>query len=100
MLKILQFVIKMCSNICVVFKGKVHLKIKLIPYFTHPQAILGVHILFSFSLTQSEFLKNILALPSFIMGMNGTLFSEAQKFASIQKCCIWLQVVCCSDGFL
>ncbi len=52
-------------------KGIVHPKIKLPPWFTHPQAILGVYdFLLSDEYSQS-YIKNVLALPSFIMAVNG-----------------------------
>ncbi len=57
------------------FKGIVHPKMKMTPWFTHPQAILGVW-LSSFSQSYIYFL-NVLALPIFMM--NGGRDFEAQK---------------------
>jgi len=50
---------------------------KIIPWFTHPQAILGVYD-YLLSDEHRVTLKNILALPSFIMVVNGTQDFEAQ----------------------
>ncbi len=54
------------------------------PWFTHPQAIVGVQdFLLSDKYNQSYIKKNVLALPSFIMATNGGPDFEPQKSASI-----------------
>ncbi len=54
-----------------VVKGIVHPKMKITSSFTHPQAIVGVYnFLISDKYNQSYF-KYVLALPSFIMAVNG-----------------------------
>ncbi len=53
------------------------------PWFTHPQVILGVYdFLFSDEYNRS-YIKNVLALPSFIMAMNGGWDFETEQSASI-----------------
>ncbi len=69
-------------------KGIVHLKMKITPLYTHPQAMLG---LYDFLLSDKYYcscIKKVLALPIFIMAVNGGWDFEAQKSASInhKKC--------------
>ncbi len=68
------------------FKGTVHPKMKITSWFTHPQAILGVYGFLTNTIR--VILRNVLALPSFIMAVNGCRGFEAQKSASIhhKKC--------------
>ncbi len=58
---------------------------KITPWFTHPQAILGVYdFLLSDEYNRSySILKNVLALPSFITAVNSGQDFEGQKSASI-----------------
>jgi len=52
-------------------KGLFSPKMKMIPYFTHPQAILGIYdSLLLAKHNRSYIKKNIQALPSFIMGVS------------------------------
>ncbi len=60
--------------------GKVHAKMKITPYFTHPQAIPGVYDF----LLSVEYLKNVLVLPSFIMEVgSGPDLKENKKHPSL-----------------
>ncbi len=52
-------------------KGIVYPEMKITPWFTHPQAILGVYDFFFETNTIVVIYKNVLALPSFIMAVNG-----------------------------
>ncbi len=62
---------------------------KITPWFTHPQAILGVYewrCIYVFLLSDEynpSYIKNVLALPSFKIAVNGGQDFEAQKSASI-----------------
>ncbi len=56
---------------------------KITPWFTHPQAILGVYDFLLSDECNQSYIKNVLAFPSFIMAVNGGQDFEAQKSASI-----------------
>ncbi len=55
------------------YKGLVHPKTKITPQFTHSQAILGVYgLVFVYTDKYNQsYIKNVLALPSFLMAVNG-----------------------------
>jgi len=55
----------------------------MIPSFTHPQTILGLYDFFLSAKHNLSDIKNVLSLPSFIMGVNNNLNFKAQKSASI-----------------
>ncbi len=59
-------------------KGIVHPKMKITPWFTHPQAILG-----EYDFLLSDEYSHVLALHNFIMAVNGGREFEAQKSAFI-----------------
>ncbi len=75
---------------------------KITPWLTHPQAILDVYDFLLLDEYSQSFNKNVLALPSFIMAVNGGWDFEAQKSASIhhKKCSIrlhkpfWSEAMC------
>jgi len=56
--------------------GIVHPKMVISLRFTHPQVILGVSAFFFQTDTIRVMLKNVLALPSFIMTVNGCFCFE------------------------
>jgi len=57
------------GSVCL--KGIVRPKMKITPCFTHPQPILGVYDFRFLDKQNQNYIKNILALPSFIMAVNG-----------------------------
>jgi len=63
----------------------VHRKMKISPLFTHAQAILGVYDILLSEEYNWSLLKNVLALPSFIMAVNDCIFLEVHQSASIHR---------------
>ncbi len=53
------------------FKGILHLKIQSTPWFILPRAILNVYDFRISDKSNRSYIKNVLALPSFIMAVNG-----------------------------
>jgi len=52
-------------------KGIVHPQMKICPWFIHPEVIPGVYDILLSENTIRVILKNVLALPSLMMGVNG-----------------------------
>ncbi len=62
-----------------IVKGLVHLKMKIIPCFTHPQSILGVHDFLLSDESNQIYIKMILALSRVRMEVGGCFCSTVQK---------------------
>ncbi len=69
----MDFIIRVCVILVylkhIQFKGIVHPKMKINPWFTYLQASLSVYDFFFQRNTPELYKKNVLALPSFIMAV-------------------------------
>ncbi len=67
------------------FKGLVHPKMKISPWFTHPQGILGVYDFLLSDKSIRSYIKNVLVLPSFIMAVGVFFFFQQSKRSQIKR---------------